>query len=242
MRAFIITVHEAEIEIRVPTPTEEQLLEVGNTSLRASLREALAQTAQMGAMPVMVKATETAFDGMLMDEAFVRRGDLFYLKANTTVTTAVASLNGLTGVCGRLTHVSTQYGLQTVTALNVGDALSHGCGYVSGKFDILLHRACFFDAVSLAPSTLFVGQFPGGLVADHPTARVVNLKSPRRFIGLITTSGRYVVQGEKAKHAICDSGYAKAAERGFGPADRAALMNATTVPTNLPRLEVDRDN
>ena len=59
MRAFIITVNEAEIEIRVPAPTEEQLLEVGNASLRKSLREALAQTSQLGAMPVMVKATDT---------------------------------------------------------------------------------------------------------------------------------------------------------------------------------------
>ena len=242
MRAFIITVHEAEIEIRVPTPTEEQLLEVGNASLRKSLREALAQTAQMGAMPVMVKATETAFDGMLMDEGFVRTCDRFYLKANTTGTTAVASLNGLTGVCDPLTVIASRKGFACVLALKVGDALSEGCGYVSGKFEIILHRACFFDAVCLAPSALFVGPEPCGLVADQPEARVMDLSYPRRFIGLLTTSGRYVVSGDSADYAICDSGYAKAAERGFGPADRAALMNATQPSSNLPRLEVARDN
>ena len=241
MNAFIITVQEAEIEIRVPIPTEEQLLEVGNASLRKSLREALAQTAQMSAMPVMVKATETAFDGMLMDEGFVRRGDAFYLKPNTTVTTSVASLNGLTGVCDPLTVISTQDGLKSIQAVNVGDALSGDCGYISGRFDISLHHNSTSRLI-LSPSMLFVGPKPCGLVANQSGARVLNLDVPRRFIGLLTTSGRYVVRADSADYAICDSGYAKAAERGFEPADRAVLMNATTVPSNLPRLEVARDN
>ena len=242
MRAFIITVNEAEIEIRVPTPTEEQLLEVGNASLRKSLREALAQTSQMGAIPVMVKATETAFDGMLMDEGFVRTGDRFYLNANTTVTNGVASLNGLTGVCDPLTAISMQDGFKSIQAVNVGDALSGDCGHISGKFDISLHRACLFDGLVLSPSTLFVGPKPCGLVANQSGARVLNLDIPRRFIGLMTTSGQYVVSGDTADYAICDSGYARRDERGFGPAERSALMNATTPSSNLPRVEVARDS